>query len=308
VSTRLSRRFPLDRLATAPQSAAVKRGLAVAGICLLAACARQPDQQAVRRSEAELAAGKSDAALRVVVQALAETPDSLLLLRQLVIVLLEAEQLPAVREVLNKLPPGDPVMTRALRHPNNSVRTQAAKLIAETPALVPPRAVLRGMDDVVPEVRSACARAAGKQRDRAALKGLFRLLNDPNWSVRADAADALAQVGDPRAVGWLIYRLRDADGFVRYRTATALHTLACAENQATLRQALTMRGLRQELDVAVALAKLGDAAALGPLTNSLNGVDSETRRRAIKALEELTKTAQGEVRTLAEQALQTAAR
>ncbi len=275
---------------------------------LLTACARGPEQQAVRRSETALAAGQSDAALRAVVEALATTPDSLPLHRQLVIVLLQADQLPAVREVLARLPPGDPALARALRHSNGTVRTHAAKLVADTPALVPLRVVIRGMEDGLPEVRSFCARAAGKRADRAALKGLFRLLNDPSWSVRADAADALAQVGDPRAAGWLIYRLRDSDGFVRYRVATALHSLACAENQATLRRGLTLRGAREELAVAVALAKLGDAAALGPLTNSLRDADQETRQRATRALEQLTKAGQGEVRTLAAQALQTAAR
>jgi HEAT repeat protein len=83
-------------------------------------------------------------------------------------------------------------------------------------------------------------------------------LKDPEWYVRADAAEELGNSGDPRAVQRLIAALNDATWVVRRRAAEGL-------------------------------AKLGDARAVEPLIRCLKEGNAELRDAATEALRKLGK-------------------
>ena len=59
-----------------------------------------------------------------------------------------------------------------------------------------PLAVLHCLDSPAAEVRAAAARAAGRIGVEPALDRLERLLGDPDWWVRFQAAQALLRFGD----------------------------------------------------------------------------------------------------------------
>ncbi len=122
----------------------------------------------------------------------------------------------------------------------------------------------------------------GLRRNATALKPLFRLLADESWLVRATAAEALGNSGDPRAPGWLIKLLADADGYVPYKAAVALRHAASESNRDLLLHAFKVTKPKQEFPIAVALAKLGEPVALGPLVGATSHTDPDMRRRAVK--------------------------
>lgn len=87
-------------------------------------------------------------------------------------------------------------------------------------------------------------------------------LKDSNREVRAEAAKALGELGDPRAVDPLIPLLKDEVKLVRARAAEALGTL-------------------------------GDMRAVDPLIPVLKDEDEWVREHAKKALEQLQQRKQG---------------
>jgi len=262
----------------------VKIARAMILIMLLAGCGQSPEQQAMQHAESLLGEGQLDGALAVVEAYLVANPAALPVRRQRVMIFLRAERLDLATGAIDELPTGDPVLLQALRHRDPGVRASASKLLINRPRAVRVAAIVKGMDDSSPTVRRNCARVAQSLKDPVFLKPLFRSLQDPDWQVRAEAADALGCMGEPRAAGWLIVRLRDQDRFVQFRAAQALRAVACDENRETLARALTLPHQKYGFDIAVALAKLGDERALGPLTNAVSDVDRDVRRRAAEAL------------------------
>ena len=142
------------------------------------------------------------------------------------------------------------------------------------------------MDDPDFWVRGYCAHALGKVGNPAALKPLFRLLTDDNWFVRAEAAAALGKLGDIRAVGWLVQLLADSDGNVRYSATRALYELATEPARPLLLRALELAAPPQQFDIAIALARIHDPAALKPLADAVQNKDPEVRRLAARSLGE----------------------
>ena len=102
-----------------------------------------------------------------------------------------------------------------------------------------------------------------------------------------EAAHALGQLGDPRAVAPLIQALRDADGGVRREAAHALGQLGDSRVVEVLIQALhdADGGVRRE--AAHALGQLGDPRAVAPLIQALHDADSEVRWEAARTLRQL---------------------
>lgn len=76
-----------------------------------------------------------------------------------------------------------------------------------------------------PESREEAAEALGEIRDPRAVDPLIAALNDRNPEVREEAAEALGKIGDPRAVEPLTGLLGDPRREVREKAEKALGRL-----------------------------------------------------------------------------------
>ncbi|MGA7075782.1 MAG: HEAT repeat domain-containing protein [Halobacteriota archaeon] len=96
-----------------------------------------------------------------------------------------------------------------------------------------------------------------EMKEKRDVDGLIKALGYKKDSgVRRDAAEALGEVGDSRAVEPLVWALNDEDSLVRR-------------------------------DAAGTLKKIGDSRAVEPLIRALNDEDTYVRRDAEEALDKL---------------------
>ena len=95
--------------------------------------------------------------------------------------------------------------------------------------------------------------------------GLLKALEyQKHWRVRRDAAEALGQIGDARAVGPLIAALRDDISSVRQAAAEALGQIGDTSAVEPLIAALRAASLGVRRAAADALGQIGDRRALEP--------------------------------------------
>jgi HEAT repeat protein len=98
-------------------------------------------------------------------------------------------------------------------------------------------------------------------------------LHDGDWQVRAEAAMALGETGDERAVVPLIEALRDDVREVRLNAAWALGEIGDERATEPLVAALNDQVREVRCVVAIALGKIGDDRAVGPLKEALKEED-----------------------------------
>jgi hypothetical protein len=110
---------------------------------------------------------------------------------------------------------------------------------------------------------------------------------DANFNTRVEAARALAETGDARAVEPLIETLKDENEFVREGVASALGQTGDARVVAPLIEALKDESEFVREQAAYALGHTGDARALAPLTEALKDEHERVRIAAERALEEI---------------------
>ena len=109
-----------------------------------------------------------------------------------------------------------------------------------------------------------------KFRAREDAPGLLKALEyQKHWRVRRDAAEALGQIGDARAVGPLIAALRDDISSVRQAAAEALGQIGDTSAVEPLIAALRDASLGVRRAAADALGQIGDRRALEPLVAAL---------------------------------------
>jgi HEAT repeat protein len=257
-------------------------------IVLLAGCAKSPERAALDKANAFLDEGHVQASRDAVEYCLRQYPSSEPLLRMRVVVLLREEQLDQAALAMQQVPNGRSILTESLRHRDHVVREGAAKLISDQAGAEDFPELVHALDDGDFWVRGYCAHALGRVGNPAALRPLFRLLADDNWFVRAEAAAAIGKLGDVRAVGWIVQLLADPDGNVRYSAARALYELATEPARPMLRRAILYAIPAQRFDIAVALARIHDPAALKPLADAVRNKDPEIRRQAARSLGEGT--------------------
>ncbi len=102
----------------------------------------------------------------------------------------------------------------------------------------------------------------------AAVEPLLMVLDDPNPNVRSGAARALGKIGDPRALGSLIFRLRyDTDVEVRKSAVWALH-MGGARSVGPLIESLRDPDEWVRFGAVIVLAKIGEPA-VDPLIAAL---------------------------------------
>ena len=102
------------------------------------------------------------------------------------------------------------------------------------------------------------------QRD---VEGLTKALKDKDWSVRREAAAALGEIQDPKAVGPLIQALKYEKKNPRLVTTAAWALSKIGEPTVDpLIQALEDRSKNVRMAAAWALGEIKDSRAVGPLT------------------------------------------
>jgi HEAT repeat protein len=117
----------------------------------------------------------------------------------------------------------------------------------------------------------------------AAVEPLLAVLDDPNPNVRSGAARALGKIGDTRALGSLIFRLRyDPDSEVRKSSVWALH-MGRERSINPLIEALNDPDEWVRFGAVIVLSKFGDAA-IAPLCEALRHSNPRVRANAAETL------------------------
>jgi len=84
-------------------------------------------------------------------------------------------------------------------------------------------ALVRGLDDDVPEVRAAAAFALGLRGDHSATEAILAHFADPDVGVRAAIVEAASKLDDPRLRREVLYALLDPEERVRIEAAVGPH-------------------------------------------------------------------------------------
>jgi ParB family chromosome partitioning protein len=173
--------------------------------------------------------------------------------------------------------------------PAGAVRAKLVELIKEDNPPVH-LAAIEALDAVAPddaegfalafasifyELQVRAAELCGRRRDHRAIAPTQRLLsipktdvNRPSDGIRQRAARALADVGDPSTIPFLVDLLDDEDGTVREMGARGLATACGPGNDAPLVGALAHADLSVRSWAAEGLAKIGDTRALPVLAGT----------------------------------------
>ena len=112
-----------------------------------------------------------------------------------------------------------------------------------------------------------------KMKRRRDVSALARALGDREESVREDAAGALGEIGDPRAVEALCVALRDDHAWVRKEAAWALRKIGDPRAVEPLCLALRDHEPSVNTAAAMALGEIGDATAVEPLCGAADEDD-----------------------------------
>lgn len=209
-----------------------------------------------------------------------------------------------------------PALAKALTDPHYAVRAAAALALGRIRDARATDPLLNALGDPEPWVRAEAVRALGLIRSRKALPQLVARLKDHDWKVRIEAARGLGQILDPRAVmplaaiveqqlasadlinaarrslvrlagvikvEELLTQLRTAkQKRVRARAAVILGTLGAKEAVAALVSCLADGESYVRGHCALALANIGDGAALGPLEQHLARETDQRVKRITK--------------------------
>jgi HEAT repeat protein len=142
------------------------------------------------------------------------------------------------------------------------------------------------------EEQCEAAEYLGTMGDEAALEPLIVALGDENPELRQRAAMALGELGSSRAVPALIRVLNDRDRAVQWFAATSLAKLGEPATKALLAE-LRSDDRDAAVGAAVALGRMKEAKAVGPLVDLLAAHDLYVREQAIEALVAIGKPSVG---------------
>lgn len=143
--------------------------------------------------------------------------------------------------------------------------------------------VLQALHSHDEEIREEAARALGELGDRRAVNPLIELLNDDNRYVRREAAKSLGKIGDEKAIPALISALKDEDRYGREGAAEGLGEMG--ENAySPLIRAMNDSDWHVRMGAAIALRIIGNKDALKVLIPAMNDENRFVRREVIKSL------------------------
>ena len=201
--------------------------------------------------------------------------------------------------MLNRYAPEE--IVPALTHYNGRVRRYAAMMlgIGGDDQLVAFLVDLLQSDSPAARQAAACAlgisirpfsnpgRAAGSGPaavDRLAVESLTAALRDPDFLVRAHAADALRTFSVPEALPALLPMLQDPEAEVRVAAALAAGELGAPQSLPVLLEALRRGPPHRRRQAAASLRVLGDAAAVPSLMDALADPSRAVQEQATVAL------------------------
>lgn len=146
-------------------------------------------------------------------------------------------------------------------------------------------------------VRGNAARTLGQMGDPRAIPYLMEMHDDPEEHVRAWVWSALGTLKAQEAVNFLVDGLKDPSELLRHTAAEALGHIGAADAIPALREALeTDPDPYMRLTAVEALVILGDNSARDRVPDVLSAIDARTRERPrLKRLREAVET--GEVLT-----------
>jgi HEAT repeat protein len=143
--------------------------------------------------------------------------------------------------------------------------------------------LVEALEDANPNVRAGAARALGKIGDQRALGPLiFRLRYEPDAEVRKPLVWAL-HLGGERAVAPLIDALRDHDEWVRFGAVVVLAKIGTAAVTPLMR-ALYDADAQVRVGAAETLGRIGDRQALDALADLLHDVNDSAWKQAAVAM------------------------
>ncbi len=178
----------------------------------------------------------------------------------------------------SKVPGASPELVTLLTHPDPNVRSRAGHVLQEL-----------GWQPNTREEEAALLVSLGDIH-RAALLGsaavgpLTSVLTDTAFQRRVQAANRLADIGDPSAVNPLMRALVDKDDVVRMAVADALGRLGDTRAKAALLPMLKDRHAGVRAAAAGALGGFGEADLLDALISVLQDPHWEVRATALESL------------------------
>lgn len=132
------------------------------------------------------------------------------------------------------------VLLPYLQQATKDTREVLGRVLGEVATATVAAELLQFVDDELPEMRAAAARALSQAQPYLALEVLSQLTQDPIWFVRLRAVVSLGKMAHPRAVPALLRGLRDSNRLVRLRAAEALVSLKI-EEVATFEKVIALR-------------------------------------------------------------------
>lgn len=161
------------------------------------------------------------------------------------------------------------LLLTAFKETNGTVQREVVKLLGDFRDPLALDSLIAALGNGDFEVRMRVASSLGKMGE-VALEPLLATLSDTNkdWAVRGDAAKALGELGDERAVGLLLNAFEDENVYIRRMVAEALGKLGDISVLEPLIIALEDEDWLIREAVAKALQRLGEAA-IEPLTKRL---------------------------------------
>ncbi len=183
----------------------------------------------------------------------------------------------AVEALVSRGAPAIEALEKALKSEDEAVRTAAVFSLYRTNAL---KGVRSALQDESPMVRTAAVRVLGLAKDSQSVDQIMYMVQKDQASVRRQAATALGQMGDPRAVEALLNASADAtDRFVEH---TIIHALTLLGKPNPLFKALEHSSARVKRAAGIALDQMdGKPLTQHHLARFLESKDGQTRNTGI---------------------------
>lgn len=202
----------------------------------------------------------------------------------------QGESQPYTVSVARDAPPAVKSAVAALDSHNADERRQALKSLAQMNHKAAYAALVGAVQHPMRDVRVDAAFLLAKQtnyQEAAAVPGLLDALHDDDARLRAAAAKALGEIGDPSAVPELLQIMnKDPDGNIRWTASGALSKMG-ASAVPGLTVALSDDDWKVRRSAAEALSGMREPAAVPSLIEAMTDRNDVVRQAVANALESM---------------------